>query len=98
MNVTATPRDYGLLGRDSKIAEEMGLASAQWYQCPLPRKRLKELMHAERCARHPRHPDLVCVLPGQRRARLFLLAHLGGASVLPHLWRALWFIDGFALA
>jgi fatty acid desaturase len=44
MNVIATPRDYGLLGRDSKIAEEMGLASAQWYQCPMPRKRLKELM------------------------------------------------------
>jgi fatty acid desaturase len=44
MSVTATPRDYGLLGRDAKIAEEMGLASAQWYQCPMPRKRLKELM------------------------------------------------------
>ena len=44
MNVIATPRDYGLLGRDAKIAEEMGLASAQWYQCPMPRKRLKELM------------------------------------------------------
>jgi fatty acid desaturase len=44
MTVVATPRDYGLLGRDAKIAEEMGLASAQWYQCPMPRKRLKELM------------------------------------------------------
>ncbi len=44
MTVIATPRDYGLLGRDAKIAEEMGLASAQWYQCPMPRKRLKELM------------------------------------------------------
>jgi fatty acid desaturase len=44
MNVIATPRDYGLLGRDSKKAEEMGLTSAQWYQCPVPRKRLKELM------------------------------------------------------
>ncbi len=44
MNIMATPRDYGLLGRDAKMAEEMGLASAQWYQCPMPRKRLKELM------------------------------------------------------
>jgi fatty acid desaturase len=44
MNFMAKPRDYGLLGRDAQIAEEMGLASAQWYQCPLPRKRLKELM------------------------------------------------------
>ena len=30
--------------KDHEIAEEMGLASAQWYQCPMPRKRLKELM------------------------------------------------------
>lgn len=44
MNVVARARDYGLLGRDAKLAEDMGLASAQWYQCPLPRKRLKELM------------------------------------------------------
>ena len=44
MNVIATPRDYCLLGRDAKLAEEMGLASAQWYQCPMPRKRLKDLM------------------------------------------------------
>ena len=38
MNVIFTPRDYGLLGRDAKLAEKMGLASAQWYQCPMPRK------------------------------------------------------------
>jgi fatty acid desaturase len=44
MDAIASPRDYGLLGRDSRIAEEMGLASAQWYQCPISRKRLKELM------------------------------------------------------
>jgi fatty acid desaturase len=44
MTAIATPRDYGLLGRDAKIAEDMGWASAQWYQCPIPRKRLKELM------------------------------------------------------
>lgn len=44
MNVNAAPHDYGLLGRDAKMAEELGLVSAQWYQCPLPRKRLKELM------------------------------------------------------
>ncbi len=42
--VDATPRDYSLTGRDAKLAEELGLASADWYQCPIPRKRLKELM------------------------------------------------------
>ena len=38
------PRDYRLTGRDSKYAEEHHLVSAQWYQAPIPRKRLKELM------------------------------------------------------
>ena len=38
------PRDYSLTGRDSKYAEEQQLVSAQWYQAPIPRKRLKELM------------------------------------------------------
>ena len=38
------PRDYSLLGRDAQYAEEHHLASATWYQAPIPRKRLKELM------------------------------------------------------
>jgi fatty acid desaturase len=37
-------RDYSLVGRETKLAEERGLASAQWYAAPIPRKRLKELM------------------------------------------------------
>jgi fatty acid desaturase len=44
MNVTVTPRDYSLIGRDSKLAEELGLVSAEWYKAPIARKRLKELM------------------------------------------------------
>ena len=38
------PRDYSLLGRDAKRAVEIGLANAQWYQAPIARPRLKELM------------------------------------------------------
>ena len=38
------PRDYSLTGRDARYAEEHHLVSAQWYQAPIPRKRLKELM------------------------------------------------------
>jgi fatty acid desaturase len=37
-------RDYSLIGLDAKLAEENGLASAQWYACPVSRKDLKELM------------------------------------------------------
>jgi fatty acid desaturase len=44
MPAEITRRDYSLVGRDSKLAEELGLASAEWYACPIPRKRLKELM------------------------------------------------------
>ena len=39
-----TRRDYSLIGRDTKRAEETGLAVAEWYHTPIPRARLKELM------------------------------------------------------
>jgi len=35
---------YSLTGLDGQRAKEAGLAGAQWYSCPIPRKRLKELM------------------------------------------------------
>jgi len=44
MAATISKRDYSLVGKDSKYAEQQGLASAQWYACPISRKRLKELM------------------------------------------------------
>lgn len=37
-------KDYSLTGEQARLAEEAGLVSAQWYQCPVPRKRMKELM------------------------------------------------------
>jgi fatty acid desaturase len=44
MPVEIIKRDYSLIGVNSKLAEERGLAGAQWYAAPIPRKRLKELM------------------------------------------------------
>ena len=44
MNVEITRRDYSLIGLDTKLAEENGLATAEWYHSPIPRARLKELM------------------------------------------------------
>jgi fatty acid desaturase len=38
------PRDYSLTGPEAVRAVERGLASAEWYQAPIPRKRMKELM------------------------------------------------------
>ncbi|GLS85839.1 fatty acid desaturase [Cypionkella aquatica] len=37
-------RDYALLGRDAKLAEEIGLVSAQWYHTEIPRSEMKALM------------------------------------------------------
>jgi fatty acid desaturase len=36
-------RDYSITGPERNHAIEKGLASANWYQCQIPRKRLKEL-------------------------------------------------------
>jgi fatty acid desaturase len=44
MTTAASWRDYSLIGSETKRAEEKGLVSAEWYHCPIPRKRLKELM------------------------------------------------------
>lgn len=37
-------RDYSLIGEEGRRAVERGLANATWYQTPVPRKRMKELM------------------------------------------------------
>jgi fatty acid desaturase len=37
-------RDYSLAGPENAHAVGAGLANAQWYQTPIPRKRMKELM------------------------------------------------------
>ncbi|RCW83065.1 fatty acid desaturase family protein [Phyllobacterium bourgognense] len=39
-----TKRDYSLIGRDSQLAVESGLAAAEWYHTDIPRKQMKELM------------------------------------------------------
>ncbi|EJN20456.1 fatty acid desaturase [Pseudomonas sp. GM78] len=40
----AVPRDYRLTGPEAAKAAQKGLVSANWYQSPIPRKRMKELM------------------------------------------------------
>ena len=42
--VRPTKRDYSLIGRDSRLAVENGLAAAEWYHTDVPRKQMKELM------------------------------------------------------
>ncbi len=44
MTVQERPRDYSLVGPEHQRAIERGLATAKWYQCPIDRKQMKELM------------------------------------------------------
>ncbi len=41
---TRPPRDYALLGEDTRRAVETGLALAEWYHPDVPRKVMKDLM------------------------------------------------------
>jgi len=42
--MSTTRRDYSLVGPEAARAVERGLAQAEWYRTPVPRKRMKELM------------------------------------------------------
>jgi fatty acid desaturase len=44
MPVEISKRDYSLVGRDSQLAEQRGLANAEWYSCKIARSKLKEFM------------------------------------------------------
>jgi fatty acid desaturase len=44
MSETASFRNYSLTGPEAPLAEQRGLASAQWYTTPIPRPRMKDLM------------------------------------------------------
>src|SRR5262245_3572572 len=37
-------RDYSLTGPSTRRAAERGLVSGEWYKCPVPRARMKQLM------------------------------------------------------
>jgi fatty acid desaturase len=83
--VTSSPkRNYSLTGPENKRAQERGLASAEWYMSPIPRKRLKELMQR-------RNGPAI-------RDTLFWFASLAGAGYLALLsWGTWWAIPAFLL-
>ncbi|MDX2226649.1 MAG: NADH:ubiquinone reductase (Na(+)-transporting) subunit F [Verrucomicrobiae bacterium] len=37
-------KDYSLLGKNAKTAVEQGLAGADWYTCPVPKDKMRELL------------------------------------------------------
>ena len=55
LSATPSRRDYSLIGRDSKLAVENGLAAAEWYHTDIPRKADEGADAALRRAGDPRH-------------------------------------------
>jgi Na(+)-translocating NADH:ubiquinone oxidoreductase F subunit len=43
-NEISAVRDYSLIGEEAEIAIKKGLADAQWYQSPVPRDQMRELL------------------------------------------------------
>jgi fatty acid desaturase len=72
-----TYKDYSLLGKHTQIAKNKGLIAAEWYQSPIERRRLKELM---------KRKDW----PGIRDMAIWF-ASLGGLGYLGYLsWGTWW--------
>ncbi|MCY9670192.1 fatty acid desaturase [Paenibacillus alginolyticus] len=82
MSATNYKRDYSLTGPENQRAQDKGLASADWYKCPIPRQTMKELM---------KRKDW----PGIRDTLLWLVM-LAGAGYLAYLsWGTWWAIPAF---
>jgi fatty acid desaturase len=82
MSAPSSPRNYSLIGVESKLAEEKGLASADWYTCTIPRKRMKELMQRS---------DEQAI----RDTAIWLGLLVGSGLIAAALWGSLWSVPFF---
>jgi fatty acid desaturase len=82
MAATAGKRDYSLTGPEGKRAEEKGLVAADWYQTPIPRSQMKELMKRKN---GPAIRDTIIWFGG-----LIILGYLGYLS-----WGTWWAVPAF---
>jgi fatty acid desaturase len=76
------PRDYSLVGRDTKRAAELGLSNAQWYAAPIPRKTLKELMQRKDG-------------PAIRDTLIWLAAFIVSGGLAVYFWPTWWSLPFF---
>jgi MocE subfamily Rieske [2Fe-2S] domain protein len=77
-------RDYCLVGQNTTVAIQRGLAEAQWYQCPVPKETMRQLL-------------LRRDWPAVRDTLLWfaLLIGFGGLGLM--LWGTWWAIIPFAI-
>jgi fatty acid desaturase len=84
MSSTIAARDYSLVGAETERAQAAGLVSAQWYQTPIPRARMKELMQR---SDQPAIRDTIIWFGA------FLVSGLGGYLT----WGTWWAVPFFAV-
>jgi len=75
-------RDYRLTGQENKRAQERGLASAEWYESPIPRKRMKELMKRKNG-------------PAIRDTLIWLILLVGTGMLAYYAWGTWWAVPAF---
>jgi fatty acid desaturase len=80
--MTHGKRDYSLVGAESRLAVERGLASAQWYHSDVPRKTMKELMKRKNG-------------PAIRDTIIWLGSMVVLAAAAVHFWPTLWSVPFF---
>ena len=69
--------DYSLIGENSKRAIQLGLAEAEWYQCPVPRKEMRKLLERRNG-------------PAIRDTLIWFALILGFAALTVWLWPSWW--------
>jgi fatty acid desaturase len=84
MASTQRKRDYSLTGPENKRAQEKGLAAAEWYASPIPRKRMKELMQRRNG-------------PAIRDTLIWFALLIGTGYVAYQSWGTWWAIPTFAV-
>ncbi len=86
MAISESPvmRDYSLVGKESKLAVEMGLAEATWYSPPVPREKLKELLVRRNG-------------PAIRDTILWFSLIIGSGYLVYFFWGTWWFIPPFIM-
>src|ERR1017187_7462494 len=67
--------DYSLVGRDTPLAVEKGLAEATWYACPVPKAKMRELLQRRNG-------------PAIRDTILWFALLIGSGWAAYQLWRA----------
>lgn len=77
-------RDYSLTGPENAAARAKGLASAEWYRCAIPRKRMKELMQRRDG-------------PAIRDTITWFAALIGSGALLYLAWGTWWAVPAFLL-